>query len=144
MVRNCLAIARHPFFGQFYGEWFCALDLCMMKWRDSMEFLLESHSIVEKSYRLSYSAKNPTSCSGYYLVLQAHQWGHIINLRTSLHCSIAQQITYIVLSYTTISAVCRYLTKAAIVNKKKVEDVFLKPQQASQTFRETKDLSWIC
>ena len=57
----------------------CALDLCMMKWRDSMEFLLESHSIVEKSYRLSYSAKNPTSCFGY-LVLQAHQWGHIINL----------------------------------------------------------------
>ena len=51
----------------------------MMKWRDSMEFLLESHSIVEKSYRLSYSAKNPTSCFGY-LVLQAHQWGHIINL----------------------------------------------------------------
>ena len=34
------------------------LDLCMMKWRDSMEFLLESHSTVEKSYRLVYSARN--------------------------------------------------------------------------------------
>ena len=34
------------------------LDLCMMKWRDSMEFLLESHSTVEKSYRLVYGARN--------------------------------------------------------------------------------------
>ena len=34
------------------------LDLRMMKWRDWMEFLLESHSTVEKSYRLVYSARN--------------------------------------------------------------------------------------
>ena len=34
------------------------LDLCMMKWRDSMEFLLESHSTVEKSYRLVDGARN--------------------------------------------------------------------------------------
>ena len=49
------------------------LDLCMMKWRDWMEFLLESHdteelreqkskgaskNTVEKSYRLAYGAKN--------------------------------------------------------------------------------------
>ena len=34
------------------------LDLCMMKWRDSMEFLLESHSTAEKSYRLVYGVRN--------------------------------------------------------------------------------------
>ena len=34
------------------------LDLCMMKWRDWMEFLLESHSTVEKSYRLVDGARN--------------------------------------------------------------------------------------
>ena len=33
-------------------------NLCIIKWCDSMEFLLESHSTAEKSYRLVYGVRN--------------------------------------------------------------------------------------